>query len=127
MPEIAFPTFLIYFRFNISSLGYNSYSTVEHMGTHMDAPYHLNRNGLKMDEVPLADLMGPLVKIDITERARYSTDAEITIEDILKWEDTYGNITERSYVLMSSGWDEFYGEAKYLGAITVCIFCISIQ
>jgi len=97
-------------------VAFNSYSTVEHMGTHMDAPYHANENGLTMDEVPLADLMGPLVKIDISERAAQTGDAEITIEDVLKWEDKHGKIPDRSYVLMSSGWDKYYGDnAKYFG------------
>ena len=103
-------------------MSYNAYSTVEHMGTHMDAPYHFNATALKMDEVPLADLMGPLVKIDITERAQKVADSEVTLDDVLKWEEKYGKVPEHSFVLMSSGWDRYYGvDVKFIGIRKVSI------
>lgn len=30
-----------------------SFSTSEHCGTHLDAPFHFNKEGWKLDEIPL--------------------------------------------------------------------------
>lgn len=34
-----------------------SFSTNEHCGTHLDAPYHFHRDGWKLDEIPLEHMI----------------------------------------------------------------------
>ena len=43
----------------------NDFSTAEHMGTHIDAPAHLYKGAKRLDEIPLEDLIAPLVIIDV--------------------------------------------------------------
>ena len=41
----------------------------EHGGTHMDAPYHMNKTGWSVEEIPLDRLLNlPLMVVDLTEK-----------------------------------------------------------
>src|SRR5438034_7067679 len=44
-----------------------NFSAAEHGGTHIDAPVHFAENGRKLDEIPLTQLIGPAVKIDVSD------------------------------------------------------------
>ena len=46
----------------------NDFSTAEHMGTHIDAPAHLYKGAKRLDEIPLEDLIAPMVVIDVQEK-----------------------------------------------------------
>ena len=83
----------------------------------MDAPYHFSENGKHIDEISLEDLNGPLVAIDISKKALEITDAEVTVDDLMAWERKHGEIPPRSFVLMYSGWDAFWGNnEKFVGS-----------
>ena len=55
----------------------------EHTGTHMDAPAHFSKGGKYMHEIPMENLMGPAVVIDIKEQAKTNKDYGLTVDDIL--------------------------------------------
>lgn len=64
------------------------YSMISHVGTHVDAPFHFVKDGKKIDEVPLNQLMGKAQIIEIPYpqavtydflRDRYTSDCEILI------------------------------------------------
>ncbi|PSN48077.1 hypothetical protein C0J52_03427 [Blattella germanica] len=38
----------------------NSFETAEHVGTHVDAPFHFNENGWKVTDIPLERLIAPV-------------------------------------------------------------------
>ena len=40
----------------------------EHMGTHIDAPAHLYKGAKRLDEIPLEDLIVPMVVIEVQEQ-----------------------------------------------------------
>lgn len=44
----------------------NAFFTVEHSGTHLDAPAHLKRGAWKVHQVPMDHLIGPGVIINVT-------------------------------------------------------------
>ena len=48
----------------------NFYAASEHGGTHADAPLHFAKNGRTIDQIPLAEWIGPAVKIDVTAAMR---------------------------------------------------------
>ena len=61
-------------------------------------------------------LSGPGIVINIQEKARTNRDAQMTLEDVNKWEDEHGKIPEGSIVLMNSGSHQFYSKPKtYFG------------
>src|SRR5437870_13514040 len=46
----------------------NAFSAPEHGGTHLDAPIHFSEHGLTLDNIPLKQLIGPAVVIDISAK-----------------------------------------------------------
>lgn len=97
--------------------GYNMYRwlLVEHTGTHMDAPFHFS-DGPSADQIPVSDLFGPLVNVDIRAKAEADPDAQLTPDDLAAWESEYGPIPAGAIVAMNSGWSDFVADAKFRNA-----------
>lgn len=94
----------------------NNFSTAEHGGTHIDAPIHFAENKQSVDEIPLENLLGNGVKIDVSDKVRSNVDYQISIDDILNWEKENGKIKNQSIILFQTGFGNYYPDAKkYLG------------
>ncbi|MUP46955.1 cyclase family protein [Gramella sp. BOM4] len=94
----------------------NNFETAEHGGTHIDAPIHFAAGAQSVDEVPLENLIGDAVKIDISEKALKDPDYLISIDDLKNWEAVNGEIASGSIVLLQTGFGRYYPDAKkYLG------------
>jgi kynurenine formamidase len=93
-----------------------NFSAAEHGGTHIDAPVHFAENGKKLDELPLTQLVGPAIKIDVSDKAAANRDYLISAEDIKNWEAQNGKIPEWSIVLLQTGFGKYWPDKKnYLG------------
>ncbi|HTG95385.1 MAG TPA: cyclase family protein, partial [Pyrinomonadaceae bacterium] len=68
------------------------YRAAEHGGTHLDAPVHFAKGRLSVDQIPLEQLMGPGVLIDVTRQCAANADYLVGISDIQNWEKRYGRI-----------------------------------
>ncbi|SMX38245.1 cyclase family protein [Maliponia aquimaris] len=92
--------------FDFAKDGFNLYSLTvnEHTGTHVDAPLHFSADGQSVDEIPVENLVCPLVKIDIAARAAEDPDAMVTPDDIKAWIAAHGEIPAGACVAMDSGW-----------------------
>ena len=94
----------------------NAICTPEHGGTHLDAPLHFAEKGLAADELPLASLIGSAVVIDISKKAAADRNYQLSGDDVLTFEKSHGQIPPRAIVLLRTGWDRFWPDAKaYLG------------
>jgi len=95
----------------------NNFATAEHGGTHIDAPIHFAKNKQTVDEIPLENLIGNAIKIDVSENAIKSPNYLISIEDFTNWEKEEGmEIPEGAIVLLETGFSKFYPDKiKYLG------------
>jgi len=92
------------------------FAAPEHGGTHMDAPIHFNKNGLTVDQVPLAMMVGPAAVIDFSARAARDPDAMLSVDDIKRWEAAHGNIPDGAIVVARSGWGRYWPDKeRYLG------------
>jgi kynurenine formamidase len=87
----------------------------EHTGTHMDAPFHFS-DQLTADQIPVSDLIGPLVVVDIRAKAEEDPDALVTPDDLQAWEQSYGEIPPGAIVAMMSGWDAHVATDKFRNA-----------
>lgn len=83
----------------------------EHSGTHIDAPLHCT-DGPSADRIPVEDLVGPLVIIDIRTRAAANSGARLTPSDLAAWEREHGPIPDGAVVAMLSGWDTRVDDAR---------------
>jgi kynurenine formamidase len=95
----------------------NNFATAEHGGTHIDAPIHFAENGQTVDEIPLENLVGDAIKIDVSPRSMNNSDFQISIEDIANWEKRENlQIPDGSILLLQTGFSKFYTDKiKYLG------------
>ena len=93
----------------------NSWKIHEHLGTHIDAPNHFIGNQKSLDQIELKDLIVPVVVIDIEDKASKNKDAELTVEDIKKFESQYGKIPDHSCVMMYSGWEKHLKDSMFVG------------
>ena len=95
----------------------NNFSTAEHGGTHIDAPIHFSKNGQTVDEIPLDNLIGEAIKIDVSKKALNNPDYQISIDDFTNWEKTAQiQIPDGSIVLLQTGFSKYYPDkVKYLG------------
>lgn len=94
----------------------NAFFTPEHGGTHLDAPVHFARGKWSVDEIPLQQLLGEAVVIDVSTKTNNNPDYLISIADVQTWEKEYGIIPQNAIVLFKTGWGKFYPDAeKYLG------------
>ncbi len=100
-PNLSFETL-----FTFEQHGFNMYRwlLVEHTGTHMDAPFHFTADQDSADEIPISKLVVPLAVIDIRRKAEENPDAQVTPDDLRRWERRYGRIPSGACVAMNSGW-----------------------
>src|SRR5688500_15160523 len=89
---------------------------VEHTGTHMDAPFHFAPDGMSADQIPLSMLIVPLVVVDIRAKAEENPDAQLTVEDLRRWERRHGRIPKDACVAMNSGWSEKVNTPEFRNA-----------
>jgi kynurenine formamidase len=91
----------------------NFYAASEHGGTHADAPLHFAKDGRTIDQISLAEWIGPAIKIDATKQCARDRDYLLSVEDVKKWEKKYGRIPEGAWVIMSTGvGTQFYPDPK---------------
>jgi kynurenine formamidase len=93
----------------------NSWKIHEHLGTHADAPNHFIADQKSLDEIELKDLIVPVVVIDIEAKAAKNNDAELTIDDLARFEKEYGKIPDHSCVMMHSGWEKHLNDSLFVG------------
>lgn len=92
------------------------FSAPEHGGTHIDAPIHFAKNGKTVDQIPLDQLIGQAIVIDVFKEALKNPDYQVSIQDFANWESSYGKIPEGAIVLLYTGYGKYWPDRlKYLG------------
>jgi len=92
------------------------YSAAEHGGTHIDAPVHFAKGRNTVDEIPLEQLLGPGIVVDVTKQCDKNPDYLITESDFKNWEQRNGKIAAGTIVLLRTGFGKYYPDRKrYLG------------
>jgi len=85
------------------------YSMVGQYGTHIDPPAHFDPDGQTMDQIPLKQMILPLVVIDATPLLKDDPNHALSIADIEAWEKTNGQIPAGSFAAlrtdMYKDWD----------------------
>ena len=90
--------------------------TPEHGGTHLDAPRHFAADGLPTDRIPLENLIGNAVVIDVSQKAAADRNYLLSVSDVRAFEDRYGRINPGDIVLLRTDWSRHWPDAKsYLG------------
>ncbi|MGH7895013.1 MAG: cyclase family protein [Candidatus Binatia bacterium] len=94
----------------------NRFCTAEHGGTHIDAPVHFNASGRTVDAIPLEQLIGRAIVVDVSAQARADRDYQVQIGDLLDWERHHGRTPEGTIVLLRTGFGRFWPDrTRYMG------------
>lgn len=94
----------------------NNISMAEHGGTHLDAPVHFAQGRHTTDQIPLEQLMGPVVVVDVAAKAAANADYLITVGDLEAFEAEHGRIPDGAIVLFRTGWGSRWPDReRYLG------------
>ncbi len=83
---------------------------VSHIGTHIEVPYHLLRNGHDLASFPLENLCGDAVVLDLRESSPRSP---ITVRQIEIAAQKAGGIKRGDIVLCNLGYAGHYGTTEY--------------
>lgn len=79
------------------------------IGTHMDAPCHLIKGGLSIEQMQVTQFITQVCIIDVSTKA--DADYEISVDDIEMYERMYGLIPKGSVVIAYTGWCRFWTNA----------------
>jgi kynurenine formamidase len=103
------------------------FTHVGQYGTHCDPPGHFHKGLRMVDEIPVKEMILPLVVIDCSRKVAANPDYQLVLGDVGVWEGKHGRIPAGSFVAMRSDWhkrfadfDAFYnkddkGQAHYPG------------
>ncbi|MHB9035429.1 MAG: cyclase family protein [Armatimonadota bacterium] len=93
----------------IENLKYNITQLVmsTHLGTHLDAPYHFLEDGKTVDKLDLTKGFGPAWVLDFTNKGANDRIGRAEIE---RHAD---KITEGSRIIIRTGWDKVFPDARY--------------
>lgn len=80
------------------------YSIVGQWGTHVDPPSHFIRGGRTLDQIPVEEMILPLVVLDMSPRVAVDADATPTLQDVQDWESRNGTIPAGAFVALRTGW-----------------------
>lgn len=120
-------------------LNQGNFSTPEHIGTHLDSPYHVDRypNAVDQrtaDEIPVGNLVGPIVFIDISDRVQSELNKNSGIPTSQNITDFSNNsavalnasdidaiapkLKKNAWVVLRTGWEQFYSNPANISIFT---------
>ena len=76
------------------------YTMVGQYGTHVDPPAHFAPHGRTMDQIPLEQMILPIVVFDITPKLKSEPAYCLTVSDIRQWEAVHGKVPAGSFAAL---------------------------
>jgi kynurenine formamidase len=85
------------------------YEMVGQYGTHVDPPAHFAEDGITMDQIPLKQMILPLIVLDDTRYLAKDPDHAFSIDDLKAWERRHGRVPKGAFAAlrtdMYKDWD----------------------
>ncbi|MFF5209122.1 cyclase family protein [Streptosporangium sp. NPDC000396] len=82
----------------------HEYRHVGQWGTHVDPPAHFAPGLRFQDEIPVTEMILPLVVLDVHEQVEADADYCVTAADLAAWEDRNGPVPKGSFVALRTDW-----------------------
>jgi kynurenine formamidase len=82
------------------------FTHVGQWGTHIDAPAHFHEGLRTVDQIPLKEMLLPLVVIDVHAKVAANPDYTLTLDDVHAWEAKHGRIPPHAFVAMRTDWSK---------------------
>lgn len=99
---------LYHYQEGVGSSGHgflaHRYQFVGQWGTHVDPPAHFVVGLRHQDEIPIQEMVLPLVVLDVQDMVANDSDYCIGPHDLDAWERDHGRIPSGSFVALHTGW-----------------------
>ena len=89
----------------------HEYRHVGQWGTHDDPPAHFIEGGRTLDALPVEEMVLPLVVLDVREQVNSEAGFAATDATIGAHEAEYGQIPDRAFVALLTGWSARWPDA----------------
>ena len=89
-----------------------SFWMLEHYGTHLDAPAHFPTGKTTVDQIPVKQLFGPGVVLDVRAEGAKDADYLLPAARVEAWEKQHGRIPTGAIVLLRTGWASRWPDAQ---------------
>ena len=76
------------------------YEMAGQYGTHVDPPAHFDERGITMDEIPLKQMILPLIVLDDTPYLASDPNHAFSLVDLKSWEKKHGRVPRGSFVAL---------------------------
>lgn len=88
--------------YTIKDEGFRStyYEMVGQYGTHVDPPAHFAENGITMDEIPLKQMILPLIVLDNTPYQAKDPNHAFSVADLMAWEKKNGRVPKGAFIAL---------------------------
>lgn len=94
------------------------FAAEEHGGTHFDAPVHFKEGQHFIHEVPVEQLHGPGIVVDVTKQSAENRDYLVSASDFENWEKLHGKIPHGAIILLNTGFGKYWNDQlKYTGTL----------
>jgi kynurenine formamidase len=90
----------------------HEYRHVGQWGTHVDPPAHFIEGGRTVDALPVEEMVLPLVVLDVREQVNADPEFAATAATIRSHEAEFGQIPDRAFVALLTGWGVRWPDAK---------------
>lgn len=101
-PDSPKPQFILWSTLKDDKYNLELLFLSSHTGTHLDAPYHFVKNGIKIHQISLDRLVGNGILIKI----RKGKNQSITKNDLILFERKHGNIPKNSSIFFYTEWQK---------------------
>lgn len=82
------------------------FTHVGQWGTHIDAPAHFHEGLRTVDQIPITQMVLPLVVIDVHAKVAANPDYTLSLDDVRAWEAKHGRIPQHAFVAMRTDWSK---------------------
>ncbi len=89
-----------------------SFWMLEHYGTHLDAPAHFPPGKTTVDQIPVKQLFGPAIVLDVRAEGAKDADYLLPPSRVEEWEKRHGRIPSGAIVLLRTGWASRWPDAQ---------------
>ena len=84
---------------------------MNHIGTHIEVPYHCVREGADLAQVPLDQLIGEAIVLDFSDAPAKT---RISLEQLLAAVEKAGGMKKGDIVFLRTGFDRFWDTPQYV-------------
>jgi arylformamidase len=82
-----------------------------HIGTHLEVPYHTDSEGADLAQVPVEQFVGEAAILDLRGHGAHEA---ISLETVQQAADKAGGVGEGDIVFAMTGWSQHYGSEQYM-------------